>query len=92
MVNFMSLKKVLHWGFPQSYSLFNSVDSSPKEKWTSGKSTSFVTTVSKGRRQNRALPHYAGGSRFGALDEWRQIFDNCRAVLTGGAVIHAKVE
>ena len=24
--------------------------------------------------------------------EWTQIFDNCRAVLVGGAVIHAKVE
>ena len=37
-------------------------------------------------------PHYAGGSRFGALDEWKQIFDNCRAVLAGGAVVHARVE
>ena len=37
-------------------------------------------------------PHYAGGSRFGAINEWTQIFDNCRAVLVGGAVIHAKVE
>ena len=37
-------------------------------------------------------PHYAGGSRFGALDEWKQIFDNCRAVLAGASVVHARVE
>ena len=29
-------------------------------------------------------PHYAGGSRFGALDELAQIFANCRAVFAGG--------
>ena len=32
------------------------------------------------------MPHYAGGSRFGALDEWNQIFDNCRVVLAVGRV------
>ena len=34
-------------------------------------------------------PHYAGGSRFGILDELRQVFDNCRAVLAGGMPTHA---
>ena len=33
-------------------------------------------------------PHYAGGSRFGVLDELRQVFDNCRAVLAGGKPSH----
>ena len=28
-------------------------------------------------------PHFAGGSRFGVLDELKQIFNNCRAVLAG---------
>ena len=37
-------------------------------------------------------PRYAGGPRFGALDKWKQIFDNCRAVLAGDAVDHSKVE
>jgi phosphoglycerate dehydrogenase-like enzyme len=36
-------------------------------------------------------PHYAGGSRFGALDEWKQIFDNIRSVLAGGKVVHSPV-
>lgn len=33
-------------------------------------------------------PHYAGGSRFGVLDELRQVFGNCRAVLAGRAPSH----
>ena len=33
-------------------------------------------------------PHYAGGSRFGVLDELKQIFGNCRSVLSGGAPVH----
>ena len=33
-------------------------------------------------------PHYAGGSRFGVLDELKQIFDNCRAVLAGAQPSH----
>lgn len=34
-------------------------------------------------------PHYAGGSRFGVLDELKQIFQNCRAVLAGGTPAHS---
>jgi phosphoglycerate dehydrogenase-like enzyme len=34
-------------------------------------------------------PHYAGGSRFGILDELKQVFDNCRAVLAGGRPSHS---
>jgi phosphoglycerate dehydrogenase-like enzyme len=34
-------------------------------------------------------PHYAGGSRFGVLDELKAIFDNCRAVLAGGKPTHS---
>ena len=33
-------------------------------------------------------PHFAGGSRFGVLDEIKQIFNNCRAVLAGGKPDH----
>ncbi|MBI3372044.1 MAG: hypothetical protein HY017_09855 [Betaproteobacteria bacterium] len=33
-------------------------------------------------------PHYAGGSRFGVLDELKQIFQNCRTVLAGGKPAH----
>ena len=33
-------------------------------------------------------PHFAGGSRFGALEELKQIFENCRAVLAGGRPTH----
>ena len=33
-------------------------------------------------------PHFAGGSRFGVLDELKQIFGNCRAVLAGGKPDH----
>ena len=33
-------------------------------------------------------PHFAGGSRFGVLDELKQIFNNCRAVLAGGKPEH----
>ena len=33
-------------------------------------------------------PHYAGGSRFGVLDELNQIFENCRSVLAGGKPAH----
>jgi len=33
-------------------------------------------------------PHYAGGTRFGVLDELKGIFDNCRAVLAGGKPTH----
>jgi phosphoglycerate dehydrogenase-like enzyme len=36
-------------------------------------------------------PHYAGGSRFGVFDELGRIFDNCRAVLSGGVPPHALV-
>jgi phosphoglycerate dehydrogenase-like enzyme len=34
-------------------------------------------------------PHYAGGSRFGVLDELKAIFANCRAVLAGGKPTHS---
>jgi len=34
-------------------------------------------------------PHYAGGTRFGVLDELKAIFDNCRNVLAGGTPTHA---
>ena len=34
-------------------------------------------------------PHFAGGSRFGVLDELKQIFGNCRAVLAGGKPDHS---
>lgn len=34
-------------------------------------------------------PHYAGGTRFGVLDELKAIFDNCRKVLAGGTPTHA---
>ena len=34
-------------------------------------------------------PHFAGGSRFGALDELGQVFENCRQVLAGGKPTHA---
>ncbi|MBL8384972.1 MAG: hypothetical protein JNM90_17950 [Burkholderiales bacterium] len=33
-------------------------------------------------------PHFAGGSRFGVLDELAQVFANCRAALCGGAIGH----
>ena len=33
-------------------------------------------------------PHFAGGSRFGVLDELKQIFNNCRAVLAGDKPDH----
>ncbi len=33
-------------------------------------------------------PHFAGGSRFGVLDELKVIFGNCRAVLAGGKPDH----
>ena len=33
-------------------------------------------------------PHFAGGSRFGVLDELKEIFANCRAVLSGGKPTH----
>ena len=33
-------------------------------------------------------PHYGGGSRFGVLDELKQIFANCRTVLAGGKPTH----
>ena len=33
-------------------------------------------------------PHYAGGSRFGVLDELNQIFENCRTVLAGNKPAH----
>lgn len=35
-------------------------------------------------------PHYAGGTRFGVLDELKAIFDNCRNALVGGKPTHAK--
>jgi len=35
-------------------------------------------------------PHFAGGTRFGVLDELKAIFDNCRSVLSGGLPTHAK--
>jgi len=35
-------------------------------------------------------PHHAGGSRFGVLNELKQIFANCRAVLAGGTPDHPK--
>ncbi len=34
-------------------------------------------------------PHFAGGSRFGVLDELKQIFNNCRAVLAGRKPDHS---
>lgn len=33
-------------------------------------------------------PHFAGGSRFGVLEELKQVFANCRAVLSGGTILH----
>ena len=33
-------------------------------------------------------PHLAAGSRFAIVDELKQVFDNCRAVLAGGKPLH----